>query len=304
VIHTHRSNQQAAKGALRPLWGYASAIVGVAILSSAVLAETPSLSSNTTVSLPQQPEVFGTSSSQSSSGAPPAASSSSDHPLTPVLRWAQQGLPAIENLKDYSATLVRRERIRGELTGYEYLFIKIRHKPFSVYVYFQTPASAKGQEAIYVAGHNQGNLLAHQARISATFSLHPDGMVAMAGRRYPVTEIGLVNLVQRLVEVGRQDLKFGECEVNYYKNAKVGKRSCTVIQVKHPTRRDVFRFHLARIFVDDELKVPVRYESYDWPREPGGEPQLIEEYTYLDLKVNNGFTDEDFSTENPQYRFR
>lgn len=247
--------------------------------------------------------MSGLSSGRSSSGAAPTAPAG-EHPLTPVLRWAQQGLPAVESLKDYSATLVRRERINGELTGYEYLSIKIRHKPFSVYVYFQTPASAKGQEAIYVAGQNQGNLLAHQARMSTTLFLHPDGMIAMTNRRYPITEIGLVNLVQRLVEVGQQDLKFGECDVNYYKNAKVGKRPCTVIQVVHPVRRDVFRFHLARIFVDDESKLPVRYESYDWPREPGGEPQLIEEYTYLDLKVNNGFTDEDFSTANPQYRFR
>ena len=43
-----------------------------------------------------------------------------EHPLAPVLRWANQGLPAIENLKDYSAVLVRRERIRGKLSGYEY----------------------------------------------------------------------------------------------------------------------------------------------------------------------------------------
>lgn len=278
------------------------AIGGVAVLGSPVLAETPSLTSNTTVALPRQPEMSGLPGGSSAGSAP--AAPAGEHPLAPVLRWAQQGLPAVENLKDYSATLVRRERINGELTPFEYLTVKIRHKPFSVYVYFQTPASAKGQEAIYVAGQNQGNLLAHQARMTTTLFLHPDGMIAMNNRRYPITEIGLVNLVQRLVDVGQQDLKFGECEVNYYKNAKVGKRPCTVIQVVHPVRRDVFRFHLARIFVDDELKLPVRYESHDWPREPGGDPRLIEEYTYLDLKVNNGFTDEDFSTSNPQYRFR
>jgi hypothetical protein len=69
-------------------------------------------------------------------------------------------------------------------------------------------------------------------------------------------------------------------------------------------RRDIFRFCLARIFVDDELKIPIRYESYDWPREAGGPPELIEEYTYLDLKLNNGFTDEDFDTRNPDYHFQ
>jgi hypothetical protein len=236
----------------------------------------------------------------------PAASAPApgQHPLLPVLRWAKEGLPAIENLKDYSATLVRRERIRGKLTGYEFLSIKIRHAPFSVYAYFQAPAAVKGQEVIYIAGQHQGNILAHKAHMSATVSIHPDGLIAMAGRHYPITEIGLVNLVRRLVEVGEEDLKHGECEVKYFTHAKINQRPCTVIQVVHPVPREVFRFHLARIFVDEELKVPIRYESYDWPDEPGGEPRLIEEYTYLDLKLNNGFTDEDFSTHNPEYHFR
>jgi hypothetical protein len=234
----------------------------------------------------------------------PVKSQPGEHPLLPILRWAQQDLPGIEKLDDYSATLVRRERVRGKLGGYEYLSIKIRHRPFSVYVRFEAPAPVKGQEVIYVAGRNQGNLLAHKARMPVAVSLNPDGMIAMTGRHYPLTEIGLVNLIRRLVEVGQEDLRYGECEVKYFTGAKVSQRPCTVIQVVHPTPRDQFRFHLARVFVDDQFKMPIRYESYDWPSEPGGGPRLIEEYTYLDLKLNNGFTDEDFSTENPEYHFR
>ncbi len=179
--------------------------------------------------------------------APSLEPKPNEHPLAPVLRWAQQGLPAIEKLKDYSAVLVRRERIRDRLTGYEYVFIKVRHQPFSVYALFQAPAAVKGQEVIYVAGRNQGDLLAHKARMPVTVSLRPDGLLAMNGRHYPLTEIGLVNLVQRLVEVGKQDLNHGECEVKYFADAKVDQRRCTVIQVVHPVRRDEFRFHLADI---------------------------------------------------------
>jgi hypothetical protein len=237
-------------------------------------------------------------------GGVPAETQQREHPLMPTLRWAKQGLSAIENLKDYSAVLAKRERVRGKLANYEYLFVKIRHSPFSVYAYFQAPASVEGQEVIYIAGQNQGNMLAHKPHMAVTFSIPPDGMVAMAGRRYPLTEIGLVNLVRRLVEVGEQDVRYGECEVQYFTQAKVNKRPCTVIQVTHPMPRDVFRYYLARIFVDDELKLPVRYESYDWPSEPGGQPRLLEEYTYLDLKVNNGFTDEDFNPRNPDYHFQ
>jgi hypothetical protein len=234
---------------------------------------------------------------------PSLQAAANEHPLMPVLRWAQQGLPAIERLKDYSATLVSRERIRGRLGNYEYMFIKIRPTPLSVYIRFLGPLSVQGQEVIYVAGQNQGNLLGHRGNRGITASLNPDGMIAMNDRHYPLTEIGIANLVRRLVEVGQQDTRYGECEVKYFTDVKVDKRPCTVIQVVHPTPRDVFRFHLARIFVDDELVMPTRYESYDWPAEAGGEPRLIEEYTYLNLKLNNGFTDEDFSTRNPEYHF-
>jgi outer membrane lipoprotein-sorting protein len=98
-------------------------------------------------------------------------------------------------------------------------------------------------------------------------------------------------------------MQYGECEVKTVKNAKINGRSCTCIQVVHPTPRKNFIFHLARIFVDDELNIPVRYEAHDWPEEEGGKPQLIEEYTFLNIKVNNGFTDLDFDIKNPNYDY-
>ena len=74
----------------------------------------------------------------------------------------------------------------------------------------------------------------------------------------------------------------------------VNKRSTTCIRVYHPVPRDNFQFHIAKVFIDDELGVPIRYEAYTWPKQPGGEPVLDEEYTYLDVKINVGFTDADF----------
>ena len=64
-----------------------------------------------------------------------------------------------------------------------------------------------------------------------------------------------------------------------------------------------FIFHLARIFIDDELNIPIRYEAYGWPSRTGDLPVLEEEYTYLDVKLNNGFTDDDFDIRNPNYGF-
>ena len=230
-----------------------------------------------------------------------------EHPLIPALRWAEEGQRTVDGIQDYSATMIKRERISGKLNDYHYLFVKVRHKPFSVYMYFTGPPSLRGQEVIYIEGQNTGKMWAHgtglKQKMFGTVQLDPNGFIAMQGQRYPITELGIKNLVERLLEMGERDTKYGECEVSFLKGAKVDGRSCTCIQVVHPVPRKNFLFHIARIFVDDELQVPIRYAAYDWPSQPGGPPGLIEEYTYTNLRLNNGFTDGDFDVRNPNYAF-
>ena len=130
------------------------------------------------------------------------------------------------------------------------------------------------------------------------------GTLAMQDQRYPITQIGILNMVRRMVCVAEQDVQHDECEVRFFAEGKINDRVCTWFQAVHPVSRQFFHFHLARVFVDDQLKIPIRYEAYTWPNEPGGSPVLLEEYNYLDLKLNNGFSDEDFSVDNPAYHFR
>ncbi len=226
------------------------------------------------------------------------------HPLEPVLRWAQANLPRIEAIRDYTCVLVKRERIAEKLRPYEYLFLKVRHRPFSVYVY--TLAPIKGREIIYVEGRNHGRLWAHESGprrlIIGTISLDPRGPRAMKGQKYPITEVGILNLTRRLLEVGRQELRCPDIQVKTYAQARLNGRPCLVLEFVHP-RATNHRFYMARVFVDREWNLPVRYESYGPPAAPGEKPRLLEEYTYTNLRLNVGLTDEDFDIRNPNYRF-
>ena len=238
------------------------------------------------------------------------------HPLVPVMKLAYQRYQQITSeIRDYSCTLVKRERVRGLLLDYEFISVKIRHEqvhegrlvPFSVYLRFLGPADVKGREVIYVRGRNRGKLIARRggSRLaSLTTAVSPESDVAMSRNRYPLTEIGMQNLILRLLEVGNEELQDRDVEVEYFPGAKVNGRTCTLIQMTHPTYRPHDRYHVARIFIDDELNLPIRYASYGWPREEGGKPRLLEEYTYLDVKLNPGFTDWDFDHRNEQYGFR
>jgi hypothetical protein len=298
----------------RGIGDWCLSLILVAVLAEVAWAQVPPQKSPPQGDLPAANEQYRLAERRVEVLAPHASSAQlcpgdpSEHPLMPALRWARSGSTELGKIQDYSATLVKRERIGGKLGDQEFLFLKIRHRPFSVYLCFLKPAAVKGQEVIYVSGANNDRMWAHgvgmQETLFGTVSLKPDGAVAMRGQRYPLTEIGFLNLTHRLIEVAEQDIKYGECEVKFFKGAQINGRVCTCAQVMHPVPRRNFLFHLARIFVDDTLNVPIRYESYDWPKTTGGDPELIEEYTYVNLKLNNGFTDTDFDIHNPRYHFR
>lgn len=239
-----------------------------------------------------------------------------EHPLMPIIRLASDRYARIgEEIRDYSCLLVKRERIDGRLLEHEYIRALIRHEqasggrvetPFSVHLRFLAPAELRGREVLYVDGRNQGKMIARKGGPRFGFmtrAVAPESDVAMQRNRYPLTDIGIQNLIRKLLEVGYEELQYDECEVEYFSNAKVNQRTCTVIQITHPVRRPYFRYHITRIFIDDRLRLPIRYASYDWPEKEGERPPLLEEYTYLDLKLNVGLTDWDFDRRNEKYSF-
>jgi hypothetical protein len=232
-----------------------------------------------------------------------------EHPLDPAIQIANEALDNFrKNIHDYSCTLVKQERINGQLWEPEYIYTEVRNRkvngshqvvPFSVYMYFLKPSKFKGREVMYVEGQNKGKLLAYEGcsavlRKLGTVSLKPESALAMKGNRYPITEAGMENLMVKLLEKGYRDRQRGECDVQFLRGAKINGRKCTVLQVTHPHARPHFDFHIARIFIDDELNIPIRYAAYMWPSKPGGKPELLESYTYLNVKLNVGLTEEDF----------
>jgi hypothetical protein len=202
---------------------------------------------------------------------------------------------------------LKREAEDGELGDRQRMLLKVRHKPLSIYVYFYAPADRRGEEAIYVEGRNGGKLLGHTTGITGallgTLSLAPDGVIAMDGQHRPLTEIGILNLCRRLTQVAQKGVQNPQCRVEISRDKNVDDRECRCIQVTNPDDREQFRFSQVRWYIDEQLDLPVRFEAYDWPAEPGADPLLSEEYTYTKIKLNNGYTDQDFDVKNPRYGF-
>jgi hypothetical protein len=248
---------------------------------------------------------------QPAAGANPAAAGAAktvfdltqkagEHPLAPVIRVLKTTAEAIDrDVRDYSCTLVKQERVDGELGDKQFILLKVMHQPFSVYMSFLKPYA--GREVVYVDGQNSGKLIVLEAgmkRMLGKMNLDPQGSLAMSGQKHPITDVGFRNLTTKLTKMWEGESKFAECEVTSNPNAHITNRPTTMIQVVHPVARQDFRFHVARLFLDNELKVPIHFDAYTWPEQVGGEPLLEESYTYTNLKLNNGYTAREFDAAN------
>jgi Protein of unknown function (DUF1571) len=235
------------------------------------------------------------------------------HPLERALQFAGKHDTFIrENVRDFSCVLAKRELLHGRLHDYEYLRTIVRREqttgertvPYSVYAEFLSPKKLKGRRVLYVEGRNENKMLVRKGgpRFGhVVVNIAPTSDAALRESRYPITELGLSNVVRRLLEQAKLDMiadpEAKNTEVVFYRNAKIDSRTCTHIRVTHSKEDDVFTFHQANIYVDDELNVPLRVETYLWPKKEGEPPVLLEEYTYMKLKLNVGLTDDDFSEE-------
>ena len=226
------------------------------------------------------------------------------------MRLAHDALARFEStVDDYTGTVIKRERIGGTLGTEAKMDFKIRARkkegdkvvrPLHVYLKFTEPWLTRGREVIWVENANDGKLIAPRRWFKRTWGgrvslvLYLDSL-AMMGNKYPITEIGLGKLVEKLIEKGERDKKVGPCEVKIEDGFEVAGRRCQRIEVTHPTPDPRFDFHMAQIFIDSERMIPLRYAAYMWPEKPGAPPPLEEEYTYVNVQLNVGLKD---------YRFR
>jgi hypothetical protein len=234
-----------------------------------------------------------------------SASAPAKHPLDAPLERLYSCRETMKKVKDYTCTFARREEVRGDLTDYEYIYLKCRNEPFAVYLYWVQPHA--GREAIFAEGKYDGRLIVHETglkdAVAGTIDLDPHGERAMKNSRHPITEAGITKMIDQFIEGAERERRYGECEVQFFKNAKVDGRTCSWFEIKHPVLRRQFLYHVLRVYIDDELNLPIRMEAYDWPRRRNEKARLIEEYTFMKLKLNVGLTELDFDTRNQRYAF-
>ncbi len=216
-------------------------------------------------------------------------------------------------MRDYVlCSLIKRERIDGDLHDTQFIQARVRTEavenghvvqPYSAFLEFQGPAKIKGRKVLYVQGRNDNKMLVRNGgkRFNyVTVKVDPKSEAAMSESLVPITGIGFASVTDSLITLIRQDIERDplgtNTKVKFYRHAKINGRVCTRISVLHPNPDPVLEFSEANVYVDDELHVPIRIEALIWPKTAGEPKPLLFEYTYTDLRLNVGLTDEDFRT--------
>jgi len=248
--------------------------------------------------------LAGSESAHAQSGGE-AASPANGHPLVPAIALARTALAKVETLSDYEGTLTKRELIGNTLTT-QMMQIRVRQKPFAVYLKYAAPN--EGREVLFDTSQDPSQLLVHEGAgiksLAGTLALPINDPQVMAEARHPVSDLGLKRLVQLVIEQWELESKFGEIEVKYYPNAKMGRIECETLEVTHPRPRRQFKYHQSRLFIEKASGLPLRVQNYGFPQQTGIEPPLVEDYAYTGMKTNVGLKQIDFSRTNQNYRFR
>ncbi len=234
------------------------------------------------------------------------------HPLMWTVDFAKSRSDYIRRtVRDYSCRLIKRERIDGELQPYQLARLKVRSeqrldgeiiKPMAVFIQFLGPSRLKDRRVLYIDGQNDGQALVRKGGSvlkHLQLSIDPHGSAAKRESNYPITDVGFDKFVDRLIQRANDDIARDptaeNTKVSYFRNAKVGDRKCLHIRVVHPRPGNDMEFHIASLYVDNELQVPTKLAVYGWPEFEGDQPPVNEEYTYVDLRLNVGLADTNFS---------
>lgn len=226
-----------------------------------------------------------------------------EHPLAPAIRHAKACLEKVRAMSGYECNFSKKEVVGNELIS-QTMKMKVRHEPFSVYMYFIEPA--KGREVIFVDGRNDNKLQVHEtglASLIGTLSLSPEDTRVMAENRYPITRAGMAKMLESIVAQWEAESKYAETEVKYFEDAKVGEYKCRVIESSHPQPRKQFKFHMTRLWIDEKSGLAVRVQQFGFPKKKDAKPPIIEDYSYTGIKPEVRLTDRDFDTNNPGYNY-
>jgi len=223
-----------------------------------------------------------------------------------ILASSKRSAARLARVECYTATLRKQERLAGKLGPENQLLMKVRNRPFAIYLKFLAPKA--GKEVVYAEGHHDNKVIAHNGdwtrKLVPRLAVAPDSMIAMADQRHPVTEAGLVHLANKLLFYREMDMGDADAGTVLDRTTDAEGRAWLRSVHTHNLPNGTRPFARVEVLYDTETQYPLQISSYDWPG-PGhsGDLELAERYRYDNLKLDAPLTATDFDPANPDYAF-
>ena len=196
------------------------------------------------------------------------------------------------DVKGYSLTFHKQERIGGKLEKKELLDIKFREEPFSVYMRWLEGARLAAR-VVYVKGENDDKMLVKPAGLGGflTVSRDPEGEDARKSGRYTLKQFGLKKGLQRSLYGFEEDKKAGTLHVKYLGKQKIkeaGDRTCWVLK-RLSEKPDIDGIKEQTLYIDTQNWLMVGTIL------KGDKGQFLAEYWFRAIKVNPDFGKDQFT---------
>ncbi|MCS6865911.1 MAG: DUF1571 domain-containing protein [Gemmataceae bacterium] len=204
---------------------------------------------------------------------------------------------ALAKVRDYTCTFTRQELINGKISAEQVAEMKVRTNPIGVYVRFARPESVAGMEVAYSATRKADRMRYRPAGVAGAKgfqTLELNDPKFLTANRHPVTQWTMAAILDRVaaavarektlnnpIEVYRSDYQFAGRNVVRYE---------VLLRRPHAFRTA----YQMLVYIDKETKLPLRYEAYDQPKPGTHSGDLIESYSFSDVKLNVGLGENTF----------
>src|SRR5262249_19344032 len=181
-------------------------------------------------------------------------------PFDPAVQLLANARQKFATVTDYTCTLVKQERIRGQMQPENVIAMKVRNQPYSVYMYWHAPKNFAGQEVCYVAGRNNGMMRVHSAgllKMAGWVSVDPADPRAQQHSRHRIDEGGIGNLIERTWKGWQEERQLNKSQV-IIAEYEFNKRRCLRVEISRPDR-NAGKYYCYRsvTYFDKETSLPV-----------------------------------------------
>ena len=204
-----------------------------------------------------------------------------------------------DRYRDYTATLLRRERIHGKFGPEQVIDVRYKDDPFSVVLAWRVGAT-RGDKVLYVENDPDGENMMHihptgwPGRIFRSVDRSPDDLEVRQSSLRSIREFGFRRGLESLIEVYQLAKSRGHLDdpsaCTYLGTGELDGRPTFAIQRVLPPGYD-YPAKVTIIEIDQEYLVPVHVYGTNW------QDQDLCDYRQINIKFNVGLSDSDFTKE-------